>query len=541
MRRPSIRDLERRVEDLKAGGLAADVASEISVEWREADPENRPEGMSWNSGTGTLAYDAWDAQRRALSALEASALSEERELGDEHDLDPDLVAFLAGYGAGKSITGARWLITQAIEYPGSRFLALGTDFTKARDTTFRVLFENLPGERTHVVTSSFNGPESSPLVADYNRAEHRLTLVNDTVIKLGSADQWNRYAGDEYGGIWKDEPSHYGEDLHDLLEMMGSRLRGVDGPKKMFWTLTGNGYNAAWEILEEQRDKTGDPIGLNIELIRASTLENPYLDDADKERFGRQYGGTGREEQALHGGFAAAQGLVYDQFRRDVHVIPHSEAVERVDDSNEWRVYGYDAGWNDPRVLLEAGRTAYNQLVVLDEYHEHRSHVEDVIEWLRENDKPEGTIFAEHVPAEIKKLRQSGLTVEKADKDLDSGLSEVRRRLRDDGNATISEPASGKPSPVYRSRPGGTRDRRVIRRSPSGAGEDENDSECEPQVGLLISDRCEHLIRELLGYKEEHVGASQAVDHCADSLRYLCMGVAGGSETRKKQAGPIRF
>jgi hypothetical protein len=454
---PTEREIQREFESVVEQASTQPTAN-VSVRWGAADPQNRPDGVTWVPEMNTLTYDLWDAQRDALETL---------------DSEVDITGFLAGYGSGKTIFGARWLIKNALEYDNSRFLAMGIDFTKARDTTFRVLFEQLPGERTDKVTSSFNGPEQSPIVDDYNRQNHRLTLVNDTVIKLGSADKWNRYAGDEYGGVWLDEPSHYGEDLHDLLEMIGSRLRGVDGPKTQLWTLTGNGYNAAYEILEKQEDSDGEPLGLNVELVRASTLENPYLTDSDKDRFERQYGETGREEQALYGGFAAAQGLVYSNFSRDTHVIPHSKAVDRVVD--DFRIYGYDAGWNDPRVLLEIGRTDYEQYVVLDEYHESGSHVEDAIAWLKQNDKPQGTVYSEHNPGDIDKFNATRWPAEKAEKALNGGIDEVRKHFECD----------------------------------------END-----RPGLLISDNCEHLITELQGYKKEQVGTSQAVDHCSDCLRY---------------------
>jgi hypothetical protein len=297
--------------------------------------------------------------------------------------------------------------------------------------------------------------------------------------------------------------------------MIGSRLRGVAGPKTQLWTLTGNGYNTAFEILEQQEDSDGDRIGLHIDTVRASTLENPYLDVGEKDRFERQYGGTSREKQALHGGFAAAQGLVYSNFSRDTHVIPHEEAVNRVVD--DWRVYGYDAGWNDPRVLLEVGKTPYEQLVVLDEFYQSDSHVEDAIAWLTHNGKPDGTIYAEHEPAEINKFRQAGATVEKAEKSIDAGISEVRKRLEPDGNALA--------------------ERQTKVRSLTWEGHREKQQKSEerakraaenPRVGLLISERCQNTIREFLGYKEEHVGKGHADDHCLDGLRYLVMGVAGG-------------
>lgn len=307
--------LRDRLDDV--AGSTTPGTGEIDISWTDAAPDTRPDGFRWtppsDGDPGRLQYDVWEAQRNTLDAVDAA--------------ENDIVAFLAGYGSGKTLFGVRWLIKQALDYPGSRFLVLGIDFQKARDTTFRVLFEQLPGDRTGVVTSSYNGPETSPVVADYNRQNHRLTLTNDTVIKLGSADRWNRYAGDEYGAIHLDEPSHYWEDLYDLLEMLGSRLRGVDGPKTMLWTLTGNGHNAAFDILRRGVDASGEDLGLNIETVTASTLNNPYLDEANKERFKRQYAGTAREGQALHGGFADGGGSLLS--REQLTFVDDDELPER--------------------------------------------------------------------------------------------------------------------------------------------------------------------------------------------------------------------
>lgn len=511
MTRPSRRELEHEVDQLKDDVNPGAAGVDVRVEWRDAAPDDRPDGMAWESPEGddslTLTYDIWSAQRETLEAVKSGT--------------HDIVAFLAGYGSGKSVFGARWLLMQALEHSGSRFLAMGVDFQKARDTTYPKLFAQLPGERTTLTTSGFNGPENSPLVADYNRQQHRLTLTNDSVITLGSADKYSRYAGAEFGAVWMDEPSHYGDELHDLVGMITTRLRGVDGPKTQLWTLTGEGYNAAWEILAERQNADGEPIGLEIEVIRASVLDNPYLADGDKKRFRRKYEGTDKEKQALHGGFAAATGLVYSNFSRDRHVIPHEEATDRV--LEDWRVYGYDAGWNDPRVLLEVGKTPYEQLVVLDEFYQSDSHVEDVIAWLSRNDKPDGTIYAEHEPAEIQRFKNAGATVRKAEKSIDAGIDEVRKRLEDDGNA----PAEGR-SKVVRRRGGGNCEEQKEREKRKKR------AKTNPRVGLLVSERCQNLIREFLGYKEDHVGKGHADDHCLDSLRYLVMGVVGGPKIRRR-------
>jgi hypothetical protein len=291
---PTEREIQRQYEQAIQQADHTAESDEITVLWGTADPTNRPEGLTWVPEKSTLTYDLWDAQRDALETVRRA--------------ETDITGFLAGYGSGKTILGARWIIKQALDHPGSRFLAMGQDYQKAEQSTFSTLFEQLPGERTHVVTSGYNGPEHSPIVADYNRQRHRLVLVNDSVIVLGSADRWSRYAGTEFGAAWLDEPSHYGGDLHDLLEMIGSRLRGVDGPKTQLWTLTGNGQNAAFDVLERNVDSSGEPLGLNIELVRASSLENPYLESATKAQYKRQYGDTSREKQALYGGFVAGGG-----------------------------------------------------------------------------------------------------------------------------------------------------------------------------------------------------------------------------------------
>lgn len=458
-----LEEVENRVGE-GAGPRSADVR----VEWRDADPEGRPTGMEWDADERRVAYDFSAKQHEVLAAAESGK--------------NDIVAYLGGYRSGKTVLSTRWLLTQALRHPGERFLLMGIDFSKARASTFRVLFEQLPGERTAIVTKGFNGPESSPVVTDYNRSENRLTLVNDATILLGSADDWARYAGAEFGGVVLDEPSHY-DDLHDILEMVGSRLTAKTGPKCMVWSLTGNGFNAAWEVLEQRQDSDGSPLALDIEVIRASIEDNPYLDADDKERLRRQFMGTGREAQAIEGGFSAAQGLVYQSFDRETHVVDHGELMDAV--HGDRRVYGYDAGWRDPRVVVEAAMTHYGQLAVVDLFYEHGAHVEDAIEWLEENDKPrKGTIYAEHSPSDIEKFERAGWRAEPATKDIDAGIAEVRHRLEIDGH--------GRP-------------------------------------GLVISDRpsTRPLIQEFLGYKEEHVGTSKAVDHGLDACRYLCMGESG--------------
>jgi hypothetical protein len=218
-----------------------------------------------------------------------------------------------------------------------------------------------------------------------------------------------------------------------------------------------------------------------MQIVVASTEHNTLLPKDGLEKIREQFKGTAREEQGLHGGFAAAEGLVYDDFSRQTHVRPTEGLRDRLAD--EWAIYGYDAGWNDPRVMLDVRKTHHNQFVVWDHFYESESQLADVVDpdgilpdadtaWLAE--RPRGEIYSEHEPAHIEKMRAAGWSVTKADKSLDGGIDHVRARLGTD----------------------------------------------DDQPGILIADRCTDLIQEFLSYKEDHVGKAKAKDHALDALRY---------------------
>jgi hypothetical protein len=371
--------------------------------------------------------------------------------------ESDLVVLRTGYGGGKSVLGSRWIHRTATDV-GGEYLVLAPDYQKGGPATYRVFFEELPGEDT-VPNDAGGDPENSPLVAGYNANQKRLTYYNGAIARLGSADKWNRYAGSEFNGIWADEPAHYDNtDLYDLHEMLVSRQRTVAGPNVTLWTSTGAGYNQYYDITERQVTSDDEPLPWadRMTVIVGSALDNPFL--AEKDKMIAQFEGTARAEQALHGGFAAAEGLVYDRFSRQRHVIPEGDVPEHLP-ADPTTIYGYDAGWDNPRVLVRLDRTHYDQWLARECYYESETQIEDLIDpdagtgWLA--GKPKGTIYCEHEPANIEKFQAAGWPAEKAKKSLDEGIPFVRGKLRDD--------PTGRP-------------------------------------GLLVSDRCVELIQEFLSY-----------------------------------------
>jgi hypothetical protein len=415
----------------------------------------------------TVGGSYWSAQLDTFDALESG--------------DYDLVVFRAGYAGGKTLLASDWIHQTSVEVPRSDNLLMAPDYQKGGPATYKTFFERLPGDET--IPAEGGDPENSPIVAEYNRNEKRLTYKNGSVARLGSADRWNRYAGSEFNAIACDEPAHYDTtNLYDLVEMLTSRQRTPQGPNVMLWTSTGAGFDQYYDITERQVDADENPLPWadRMKVIVGSSLDNPFLPEDAREKLERQFSDTERAAQALHGGFAAPTGLVYGDFSRDRHVRPDAELRDRL--VEDWRVYGYDHGWDDPRVVLEIGKTDYDQLAVVDEFYRSGVEYHKAVAWLTDNDKPTGTVHAEHEPEHQEAFRSAGYPVEPAVKDLDEGIPAVRNRLdwRDD--------PQGRP-------------------------------------GLLVSDACSETIRELMDYQEDEVGTADAVDHAADSLRYAIMGV----------------
>lgn len=402
-------------------------------------------------------------------------------LRELHSGKYDLVVLRVGYGGGKSVLGARFIHRCALR-TGGDYLVLAPKFTHGGPATYRVFFDELPGDKT-VPDDGDGDPENSPIIAGYNRNKRRLTYVNGAVARLGSADKWNRYAGTEFHAIWADEPAHYDNtNLYDLHEMLVSRQRTDEGPNVTLWTSTGAGYNQYYDITERKVDANERPLawGDRLKVIVGNSLDNPFLSDSAKAKLRAQFEGTEREKQALAGGFSAAQGLVYKKFSRAKHIVSYDAIADDLQD--DWRIYGYDAGWDDPQVVLEIAKTHYGQHVVVDCYYESESHIEALVDpddtqpgkaWM--HGRPIGTVYCEHEPSHIDKFERAGWDAEKAEKSLDEGIPHVRQQLEADSQG---------------------------------------------RVGLLVCERCTPLIQEFLSYQEDEVGKSGAEDHALDALRY---------------------
>jgi len=395
--------------------------------------------------------------------------------------DFDITVFQGGYRSGKSVSGSRFIVKQALLRDKSKWLAMAVNYNIGKQTTYNVLFDMaIPGENVN----PFEGgdPENSPIVRHWTKLDKTLTFNNGSTIVLAGADQSDRYEGGSFNGAWIDEPGNYKNKLHGVVSTLLERMdRGAPG--SMLWTTTGKTGPLQTFLEERKWPKTGDTINNSIKVVKASTENNPFLSKDALERLKRRYMGGTNEGMALHGEFGDVEGRVYPDFTRETHVKPRSELMEMVD-SNKRRVYGYDAGWDDERVVLEAAIGHDGSILILDEFYESEKFVEDAINWVKE--KPRGRIFCEHEPDHIRKFnRRTSHRAEKASKSIDAGIDSVRNRIA--------------------------------------------------KNGVFVAEECENTVDEFVTYQKEDIGGTNVSDHAMDVVRYMCQGVENQSSGEVKR------
>lgn len=196
--------------------------------------------------------------------------------------------------------------------------------------------------------------------------------------------------------------------------------------------------------------------------------------------------------------FETLAGRVYDGFSRRTHVVKHAEIERLYKIDGRWifkRVaIGVDFGWNDPGVCIVVGETATKQRVVIhEEYHSQVLVSDDgwlgIYKRLRDEFGPFAFFADPSEPGNIAAMRRT-LQARPVVIGADNRIAEGIRRT---SIAMLPRP--------------------------------------DQSPGLIVSDRCVNLIRELEQYVyAEHKGVAteepqDGNDHACDALRYAIMGL----------------
>lgn len=305
-------------------------------------------------------------------------------------------AFIGGIGAGKTYGGAlkalQWLLAWG-DRP-SVGLVVAPTYRMLADATLRTYQDVL-----RFTPAMFR---KSDMMVYWGKAQ----------ILFRSADEPEHLRGPNTHWAHIDESALCARETFDIV-IGRVRADGTAGP--VWLTTTPKGRN--W-VYDRVRDGT-------LKVYRARTEDNPHTSTEFKDSLRRVY--TGQfAAQELDAEFVAFEGLVYDEFRRDVHI--------RERDKSEFQrfIIGVDEGYTNPAVALVIGVDGDGRVHVIEEFYQRRvlqeSFVEEIGRLAQVYDV-EAVYVDPSAAGLIAALRSAGVPTRAARNDLRQGIQAVKARL----------------------------------------------------------------------------------------------------------------
>ena len=353
---------------------------------------------------------------------------------------------LAGRGAGKTWNATRWVLTQALTYPGTTWLAVGRTWAEA----LRILAEGEGGLKWHIL-----GDHQRPSVeftlegGTWDNAFTRspglmqLRLANGSVIRLASADRPNSLRGTNAHGAVADEVAFWDREALHMLRL-AVRLSLPDGsPARVLMATTPAGQN--WWA-DEWLDRApmpgviyiaGADEGMMPPHPPPSSLANRFTDKAWRDALLSMYEGTDLYQQEVLGQVLSMKGQIY----KGLSPIKHTRAGYE-DTGFEWPtpstadqiIAGQDLGSEHPSALVVLARQAETWCVVAEVVEPAPTEAawHSMISATLEQWRPEMIYSDRNFPQTTNAQRGRGLTIVDADKSSGSvieGIREVQKVL----------------------------------------------------------------------------------------------------------------
>lgn len=312
-------------------------------------------------------------------------------------------AVIGGLQSGKTHVGAIELLIRSLEDKrrGCNFLVSGKSYRSMTRTVIPKIKEVFPDD----------------YIVDFNRSKYTMELKSGVTIHFISLDDKRTIddiRGSRFNVVWLDEAAYLPE--YAFKVVTGRLNQGKD--QRGFITSSPNGRNWVYDYFggDGYDDSYSSVVGV-------STDDNPYISDDYVEDMKKNYDGE-YLEQEVYGKFVKFEGLVYSEFSRDENII----SVEDVEDY-EFRdfFYGYDSGYNNPRVFLKIGETVNGNYVILDEWYREEWLISDA------SDKMSGVIddgvFVYCDPSaksDIEEMKDDGIRAVSGDNEVSAGIQKVK-------------------------------------------------------------------------------------------------------------------
>lgn len=312
--------------------------------------------------------------------------------------DSRFTAFIGGIGSGKTYAGSAKVL-RFCDRP-TRGMIVAPTYPMLKDATIETLRD--------VVGPLWRSDK-------YNKSD-MTGQIGMAQVLFRSGDRPDRLRGPNLDWFWGDEIA-----LCDrLVWQVGiGRLRrgGRAGPAWI--TGTPKGRNWVWEEFVDKGHERD-----NYHIYHAKTADNPYLDEIFVADLHEAYTGF-FAKQELEGQFVTFEGLVFDAFRRELHIKKPPVELSAV-------VAGVDWGYTNPAVILVVGQDGDGRTYVIDEWYQRRKLIGEQIEAahaMRKTWDIERFWCDASRPDNIKQFNLAGLPASPYTGKRSEGIKEIRSRL----------------------------------------------------------------------------------------------------------------
>lgn len=219
----------------------------------------------------------------------------------------------------------------------------------------------------------------------YNKQQRVLFFENGSWCYFNSYDQ----DLDKLGGVtlmrnhYDEEPprSVWEESQPRLVRYNGDEIFTMTPLKGLTWM-----YHEIWRkagVNESSTKRVFTNSDDSVGVVIVDMDDNPSLTDEAKTATLKQYSPAVRKARK-EGRFIHFSGLIYEEFKREVHVLPFEFEPESVIHSNVNVVVGIDPGFRHACAVLWGAMTPDGELVIFDELYVEKWVIEDICKKIKE-------------------------------------------------------------------------------------------------------------------------------------------------------------
>lgn len=270
---------------------------------------------------------------------------------------PKYIAYVGGIGSGKSLIGCISMLMQAVLYPGD-YLICRQFLPELRITVYKTFLEICPKE---LIQEKHDTSMTIKIKSSGGKTSN---------IYFRQLEEPDKFRSMNLSGFLIDEANQVSEEAFLLLQ---GRLRG-NGLRKGLIVSNPNGHDWLYRWFSRKDHLKSDSAKNQYHLIMAPSTENHHLPEGYIESMMMSWSDD-RIKREIMGSFDAFEGMVYHEFRRDVHVVKPF----RIPDSWE-RHIRIDHGYRNPAAVVFSAISPDGEVYVYRELYQTEWLINEIIQ-----------------------------------------------------------------------------------------------------------------------------------------------------------------